>query len=331
MTSSSLPVPRVERLLAVIELQNALLASRLEVADVLQTVVDRALSMTAATGAVLELAEGEEYLVYKAVAGSPATLASLGVRVSRAGSLSGLCVRERRPLTCDDASCDPRVDAEAVRRVGVASMICVPLFLDAAAVGVLKVLSDRLAAFTEEDLATLQLFATIVGVSMHHASRYAETRHQSLHDVLTGLPNRRAFEEALGREVGRHRRFSRALSLAFFDLDGFKAANDRFGHAAGDDVLRQVADLLRTTTREVDSCFRLGGDEFAILMPDTSEAGAAVAVKRACDAIHAASIMAGTVGVSSGYATAAGESPEELCRLADAALYATKRARKQPQ
>ncbi len=94
-------------------------------------------------------------------------------------------------------------------------------------------------------------------------------------DSLTGLANRRAFDEIADRELARSERSGTPLTLVFADLDGFKEVNDKHGHVLGDDYLRRVADALQTMLRTGDMGFRWGGDEFALLLPDTdlSEAG----------------------------------------------------------
>lgn len=97
-------------------------------------------------------------------------------------------------------------------------------------------------------------------------------------DALTGLCNRRAFDETIESEWTRARRSGQLLSLVFIDLDNFKQVNDRFGHDAGDAVLQQVAEAIHHAVRaKIDSGFRLGGDEFAVLLP-ASDAGSAAAV-----------------------------------------------------
>ncbi len=106
-------------------------------------------------------------------------------------------------------------------------------------------------------------------------------------DPLTGLGNRRALATALQRESRRARRQGRPATLALLDLNGFKEVNDRLGHARGDELLREFADLLRRHTRyDFDDVFRLGGDEFVLLLPDSDLDGAGIALQRIRDAFR---------------------------------------------
>src|SRR3954467_11948274 len=116
----------VDLLRTIIETQQEILANGHDVEDVMAIVVDRSRQVTEAHGAVVELVEGDE-MVYRAVAG--ATAGTLGVRLARSSSLSGRCVEERAPLRCDDTEADERVDRDACRRIGIRSMIVVPLLL----------------------------------------------------------------------------------------------------------------------------------------------------------------------------------------------------------
>jgi diguanylate cyclase (GGDEF)-like protein len=99
-------------------------------------------------------------------------------------------------------------------------------------------------------------------------------------DALTGIGNWRHFEAVAGRELGRAQRTGRPLSLAYFDLDNFKAVNDTMGHQAGDALLVSMAAVLQRSVRTIDCVARVGGDEFAVLMPDTGPAGGRVTVER---------------------------------------------------
>lgn len=163
---------------------------------------------------------------------------------------------------------------------------------------------------------------TVLKAVMEHANAVSRT------DWLTGLPNSRSFLESAIHEVERSRRTLAPLTVAYIDVDGFKAVNDTFGHAAGDNLLRQIAGTLRGSLRVVDLVARLGGDEFAVLLPgaDRQQAGAAL------DRLHAELQSAATAGgwpvsVSIG-AVVFGEAPsvEDMLRQADIAMYAAKRA-----
>jgi diguanylate cyclase (GGDEF)-like protein len=94
---------------------------------------------------------------------------------------------------------------------------------------------------------------------------------QAMRDWLTGLHNRRYFEETLADHVEAARRYSRELSLVLFDIDHFKQVNDTGGHETGDEVLRQFAGLLKSTARKADIVCRYGGDEFAVILPETGK------------------------------------------------------------
>jgi diguanylate cyclase (GGDEF)-like protein len=98
-------------------------------------------------------------------------------------------------------------------------------------------------------------------------------RATALRDTLTGAANRRAFGERIAYEVARHTRQQRSFAVLALDLDGFKAVNDRFGHQAGDELLREVAAAIKATLREQDTLARMGGDEFYVLAPETDRAG----------------------------------------------------------
>lgn len=109
---------------------------------------------------------------------------------------------------------------------------------------------------------------------------YAELERLALTDELTGVPNRRHFLTRLESERQRAVRYRRQACLAMLDLDHFKQVNDRYGHPAGDEVIRHFADLLRGHMRGEDMVGRLGGEEFALLMPETAPAGAQTVLER---------------------------------------------------
>jgi diguanylate cyclase (GGDEF)-like protein len=199
----------------------------------------------------------------------------------------------------------------------------VPLRHQQQAVGVLKVYDQRTHAFAEADATTLGLLSGVIAAHMTHATEF-QTRHRdSRHDFLTGLPNRRAFDEMLERELARLRRHGTGFVLCLVDLDRFKHVNDTSGHAAGDAVLRAVARHLGAIRTE-DIAFRLGGDEFALLLIDDDASGAVSARARIATAI-ALDADCGGVGTSWGFAIGSREDTvASIFERADASLYAAK-------
>jgi diguanylate cyclase (GGDEF)-like protein/PAS domain S-box-containing protein len=157
------------------------------------------------------------------------------------------------------------------------------------------------------------------------------TRHEADTDPLTGLANRRALERALDAAMGRARIRSRSVALLMLDLDGFKAVNDQYGHAAGDAVLREVARRLRRTVRERDVVARLGGDEFVVVLTDVG--GRSRAAADSVERVEAALAEPFTVGgVALGLRAALGvalfpddaSDVQELFAHADRAMYVAK-------
>jgi len=174
--------------------------------------------------------------------------------------------------------------------------------------------------------AVLQISRALRHVERHVLLAYedhalATLTHQALSDPLTGLANRRYFDERLQDELARAQRRERPLAVILIDVDDLKVVNDSNGHAAGDTVLRAVATLLRDQARGIDVAARLGGDEFALLLPETDDAGANKLLQRLLDG------AAGEARFSAGVAIYPedGRTAEALLHEADVALYRAKR------
>jgi diguanylate cyclase (GGDEF)-like protein len=173
-------------------------------------------------------------------------------------------------------------------------------------------------------------------------------RHQAGHDVLTGLPNRMLFMDRLSQAVARSERRQDRFALLYIDLDGFKPINDRYGHPAGDQTLRRIAERLDQGVRKSDTCARVGGDEFAIIMDGAPEGEAQRLGEKLCDLmrqpveldLEGVGRVPVQVGASIGialfpeYDAATAERQtreermEELIRVADEAMYEAKRGGK---
>ncbi len=175
-------------------------------------------------------------------------------------------------------------------------------------------------------LARIWFFHDITGFKQAEAALV----ELSLHDALTGVANRRYFFERAGHEFDRTRRHSTPLSIAELDIDYFKAINDRYGHAAGDEVLKSIGSISQRLLRKVDLFARIGGEEFAVLLPDTNLEGARFQAERLRQAIANYRTTAGrcsvTCTVSIGVATlkSSDASIEDCLLRADLAMYRAK-------
>jgi diguanylate cyclase (GGDEF)-like protein len=147
-------------------------------------------------------------------------------------------------------------------------------------------------------------------------------------DELTGLHNRRFFEQELKREVERTRRFGRSLALVVVDVDHFKAYNDTFGHRAGDEALRRVAGhLADAVPRRLDAVARYGGEEFVVLLAETDAEGARLVAERIRESVQGSGGFRRRLTISAGIADTLGDDceAESLVERADEALYEAKR------
>lgn len=164
------------------------------------------------------------------------------------------------------------------------------------------------------------------------AERKAQTaRFASLHDALTGLPNRTLFHERMAHDLANAKRHNLPLAVLFMDLNGFKRINDHHGHAAGDRVLRHVSERLKAITRDVDTLCRLGGDEFLYLLVQAGDKASVTlivkrvlrAIRHPCDVNNRELDISGSIGIA--MFPQHGDSPEALIEQADRAMYRAKK------
>lgn len=213
----------------------------------------------------------------------------------------------------------------------IRAALAVPLPCGDERIGYLSVYSRAgAAAFGATTAEDLEELARRAGPAIDNARRFREARQMADLDALTGLHNRRYFHETLAREVARAQRYSRSLALVVFDLDDFKAINDRIGHLAGDAVLAEASERVREVVRSADVACRVGGDEFAVILPESSITDADQLYKRLEHAVSARPVgQAGRLRLSAG---ATDLRPEDdaisFFERADEALYRAKGAGK---
>jgi len=213
----------------------------------------------------------------------------------------------------------------------IVGAVAVPIPGELEPLGLLSIFSRASRdAFGEEVLAEIEALALRAGPAIENARRFREARHQADLDALTGLHNRRYFHEMLARETARAQRYNRRLGLIVFDLDDFKAINDRIGHLAGDTVLSEVAERVRDVVRHSDVACRVGGDEFAVILPESTLADAEQLYRRIQAEVSSRPIShAGQLLLSAGIAELRPQDdPVSFFQRADDALYRAKEAGK---
>jgi diguanylate cyclase (GGDEF)-like protein len=209
----------------------------------------------------------------------------------------------------------------------VHSGLAVPVPGESAPIGFIAIYSRSPShRFEEEMIRELEELAKRAGPAIQNAWRFREARELADLDALTGLHNRRYFHETLAREVARAQRYSRLLALIVFDLDDFKAINDRIGHLSGDAVLAEIAERVRDVVRTADIACRVGGDEFAVILPESSTADADQLYHRLRGAVSSRPVgQAGRLFLSAGIADLLpDDDPTSFFERADEALYRAK-------
>lgn len=328
--------PTQKQLLAVIQTQTAIAKLGLDLNAVMTLVAEQAQLITHAKGAVVELAEDGE-MVYRAVSGGAAHL--LGLRLGQQNSLSGLCVEQNKILYCEDSEVDARVDQMACRKVGLRSMAVVPLIHCGDAVGVLKIYSEKIAAFKEGDLQLLTLMSELIAAAMYHATKFGAQALYKLatQDQLTGLANRALFLDCLRQGLLTAKQNNKKLGILMIDMDGLKGINDLHGHRLGDVALKEIAQRIKQSLRHDDLVARLGGDEFAVILASVeNQELARQAMNRISETCGLPFVFENLdlkIGASLGLAIYPkdAEGIDQLIECADLNMYHDKRSRKQIQ
>lgn len=212
--------------------------------------------------------------------------------------------------------------------------IIAPLICQGRVVGVLN-LADKIGSkeFSKEDIVAVELFCQLVGSSIGNISLFEKTQRQAQTDGLTGMLNHITFYETLEAELRRSQRYGGLVSIIMADVDDLKAVNDKFGHRAGDLMIRQISRRISACIRQIDIAARYGGDEFAIILPNTSLEDAVVVAERMVKMVADTPIIWEEneirLSISVGVGRYGGGSlPGEVAKATDQALYAAKQAGK---
>jgi len=234
---------------------------------------------------------------------------------------SSIAFSTRAPFFVSDLANEQRVDKAKIAALGLASAVWFPVVHDGRSVGVLAVGWDTLRAdLGARTLRLLDLLATEAAIAIDRTRLIAELEATARTDALTGVANRRTWDERLPEELARARRTGEPLCVAVLDLDRFKLYNDTNGHQAGDQLLRSAAAAWRDELRTTDVLARYGGEEFTVALPACGVPAAMDVLERLRERIPLGQTASVGIALWDGLETA-----EQLVSRADAALYRAKR------
>jgi diguanylate cyclase (GGDEF)-like protein len=301
----------------------------LSLPDLLEHVIRVLHEETEFDSSAISLIDAHDPNVLRILATSGLRNVSRGDAFPRGKGFGWVCIDSGKPLIVPDMLADPRGYRP---QPAIRSGMWAPLLVHGRIIGLVSAFRGTPNAFAETDLNLLTVVARYLAGAIEVARLYDQLKELAAIDSLTGLANRRCFLERLHSEIARSRRAGSLLSVAIIDLDGFKAVNDAFGHIVGDDVLRQVAQALKSAARESDLVARFGGDEFVLIFPESTQAG----VQRVLRdwQIPEIPVLNGgsraSIEFSWGAATWPDDGPDSaaLLQVADTRLYSMKQARR---
>ena len=235
------------------------------------------------------------------------------------------------PIIVWEWASERRFAVPSLRERGIRASAAAAIRGRSGAFGVIGVHSKRVGAFSGEEGQWLQSIADLLASALDRERSEAFMRHQSLHDALTGLPNRALLFDRVEHAFGRAARFGFGVAVLLLDVDGFKTVNDSLGHQAGDELLIEVGSRLTEVVRTSDTVARLGGDEFVVLAEVESDEEAFEIAERIAQVWEQPfAVASGEVFCSASVGIAVGreaQAPAKMLREADAAMYRAKAAR----
>jgi len=279
--------------------------------------------------AILELADGGQRVRAAAAAGDAVAVPDPEDVPEELRLMTGWVLAEEEPVVVWEWASERRCPAPGLRPLGIRSTAGAAIRGRGGAFGVVGVHSGAVGTFSAEDARWLQSVADLIASALDREDSETRMRHQSLHDALTGLPNRALFYDRIEHAFARAERGETLVAVLLLDVDQFKTINDSLGHEAGDDLLVALSSRLQHVTRDSDTVARLGGDEFVVLCEVESQAEAVAIAERIADAWERPiPVGAGGevfVSASIGITLAARpQTAETMLREADAAMYRAK-------
>lgn len=273
---------------------------------------------------------GEEILCAEAISGAHADFYR-GSKLRFTDGLLGYAASEQRPIIVPDLQKEIR-DANLPKPKAVRGAMIVPIVSEGVTIGSVLFTSSVYGGFTFDMQRLVDRLIRLASVGIQNARLHSKTLELAETDSMTGLLTNRAYQERLDAEYRRAQTTKQSLALLILDVDYFKHVNDTYGHPQGDELLRQLGEVIRQHARKDDICCRYGGDEFTVVMPETIKAEAAMVAGRLRQAVQdrifqldgATAKITVSIGVA-GYPQDTSSRPA-LVKAADDALYAAKQS-----
>ena len=309
------------------------LSANENIAKLYATVIDYATDLTrtpAGSLAMFDEEHGEMVLV--ASKGFSKYFSQVRRWKVRKGGLTTHILNQRGVTVIEKLKKSPKFNTPILSEEKVEAVAAIPLWNEGKILGILYVNDFQTRSFSEKEISLLSLISTIAATAIGKAKVLEMTRLMAITDELTGLFNHRHLLQQLSSELSRTQRYGRALTVAMLDIDHFKLYNDTHGHLMGNEVLRNLGDIIRRNIRETDIPARYGGEEFSIIMPETSRTKGKLIAERLRKAIaghpfkNAKQQPGGAMSVSIGLASYPenAATPHDLIEAADRALYRAK-------
>jgi diguanylate cyclase (GGDEF)-like protein len=329
---AAMPMKKNMQLLGIMETARAVV-SHLDLDKVLSIILKRAMEITTTrAGSIALYAPDSATMRIHAHRGLTRSFIANREWQVRKGGFTDRIIKSRTATVINDTTNKAFFNNPVAIQEGIKSLICVPLIFSGEAVGILYVDDFTPRKFASEELQTLEILASFASIAIHNAQTHMTIKLQAITDCVTGLFNRRCFEDLMIRELQRAERHEREFSLALVDVNDFKKYNDTYGHQAGDQALSALGEAIRKAIRGTDIAARYGGDEIVIILPETKLAKAynmfVNRIKREIEeGFTAISGRGHVLSVSIGIAAYPhdGKTTAELVLSADRALLATKK------
>lgn len=258
-----------EEELSVINRSSAIITSSLDIQRIYDSFIKELKKIVEVSWAAIVLLEENE-LYFLALSSEIGSAWKVGERIPANDTAVQYAASTRKPVIESDLSQDNKLTMKRyLFDHGIRSVVYLPLIANNNVIGSLIIASRHSNAYSNRDVKLLEELSLLIAMPIENSRLYAVAEHKARSDSLTGLLNRRSLDEMIASEIGRHSRYGGTFSLMLLDLDTFKAYNDSYGHLAGDEFLRKVSTIMKTSIRGSDQAFRYGGDEFALLLPQT--------------------------------------------------------------